>query len=326
MLLSCSLVDDPRRPAREESEPTLGVSIEFPAPVMTRAEVGTLPATDEENALHSLAIWVFTSDPDNHTLIAYKPIQESDFPPAGGIRRYSIPVTREFARTPPKIDVFVLANAASIGCSLDADATWDDLHDASFGKTDTEDYFGLTSPVRSIDPALGLPMSGVGYNKTVQGDAPVLTVETIVLKRAVSRMRFVFCKTKTEGEEQQSVKIDKVILSGNQIPLKEYVFSSTATGIVYDTTTPADSYVNDSFVMPGPTTLAENEAPENYIYVNQDPVAYQRMLDDAVAEDLLTDMGYIYGNANHQIYDTQAHRYNVDLYDVHDYPRRYSTS
>lgn len=294
LLLSCSLVDDPRKPFREESEPTLGVSVEFPAPVMTRAEVGTLPSTDEENALHSLAIWVFTSDPDNHALIAYKPIPESDFPPAGGIRRYSIPVTREFARTPPQIDVFVLANGESIGCNLGADATWEDLNGASFGKTDTEDFFGLTNPVTSIDPEKGLPMSGVGYNKTVQGDAPVLTVETIVLKRAVSRMRFVFCKTKTEGEEQQVVSINNVILSGHQIPLQEYVFTSTSTGIVYDKTNTADSYVNDSFYLPGPSTLAENEAPENYIYVNQDPVAYQRMLDDAVEEGLLTDMGYIY--------------------------------
>lgn len=275
-----------------EEEPNLGLCISFPVPSLSKGEVGPLPASDLENALHSLSVWVFTAD--GHQRVTYKEIPEADFPAAGGVRRYSLPVSRDFANAAPNVDVFVLANAASIGCTLDGDSSWEELNEASFGKGEEKDYFGIENPVDSVDPDLGLPMSGVGYNMAIQGEAPILTLETITLRRAVSRLRFVFCKTKTEGEDDKPVSINQIILSGHQIPLREYVFASTPSGIVYDQVNTADSYVNDAFVMDGPSTLAQNETPENYIYVNQDPVSYQRLLDDAVAEGTLTDMGNIY--------------------------------
>ena len=289
-MLSCRRAPDvPPVP----DEPSLGVTVSFPVSSPTKSDVGTLPASDAENALHSLSIWVFNSE--TQARVTYRSIPEADFPVAGGVRRYSLPVTREFANTTPNVDVFVLANGASVGCDLGEDATWQDLNSASFGKGENEDYFGLENPVKAVDPALGLPISGVGYNMAVQGDAPILSLETITLRRAVSRLRFVFCKTKTEGEEDvKEVSIRNITLSGLQIPKREYVFASTASGIVYNEENTQETYIPEAFTLVGPPAVAENETPENYIYVNQDPVSYEQLLNDAVAAGTLTDMGNIY--------------------------------
>ena len=303
MLLSCNK----RASDIVPNEPTIGVSVEFPALVQSKATAGTLPASDQENAIYSLSIWVFETD--SHTLVASKAIPASDFPPAGGVRKYSLPVSTSFAESHPHVDIFALANAASIGCEgLNADSeagevsTWDELNDAYFGHDATKDYFGITGtdkPVKTIDPAKGLPMSGLAKDLTVEGQSPVLKIETLKIKRAVSRMRFVFCKTKKEGNNDV-VTIERVKLAGNQFPVKEYVFTDKASGIVLDDddTDGDDTYEVEPFDVLAPanhlTDIAQNETPEDYIYVNQDPLAYENLINDAVESNLLTDLGYIY--------------------------------
>ena len=277
-----------------ESEPSLGLTVEFPAPAGTRSDVGQLPASDLENALHSLTVWVFRSD--DHSVVAARDIDESDFPVSGGVRRYSLPVTRSFVQEMPDVDVFVLANAGSIGAGLTVASDWDALNEAFFADSELAPYyrFGLASPVHSVDPDLGLPMSGCGKNLPVTGEDPILKVRTVRLCRAVSRLRFVFCKTLTEGEEEEDVSIQRVILGGYQIPLKEYVFTTSASGVVQEAAEWRDNYCGTSYIIPGPDTIAENETPENLIYVNQDPVTYERIIDDAVRENTLTDLGQTY--------------------------------
>ena len=123
-LLSCRREIQPQT----ESEPVLGLAIEFPGPASVRSDVGPLPASDAENALHSLLVWVFRSD--DHTLVS-EPLSLSgeDMPIGGGVRRYALPVTRAFVAEKPDVDVFVLANAASIGSTLSVDSDWDALND-----------------------------------------------------------------------------------------------------------------------------------------------------------------------------------------------------
>lgn len=277
-----------------EAEPSLGLTVEFPSLAGVRSDVGQLPASDLENALHSLTVWVFRSD--NHSLVASRDIAESDFPVSGGVRRYSLPVTRAFVADMPDVDVFVLANAAAIGAGLTVDSDWATLNDAFFADSDQAPYygFGLAHPVHAVDPRLGLPMSGCGKNLPVSGEDPILKVRTIRLSRAVSRLRFVFCRTRTEGDEDEEVAISRVILEGYQIPFKEYVFTTSASGVVKDGTELADNYCDLSYILPGPSEIAENETPENLIYVNQDPVTYERLIDDAVREHTLTDLGQTY--------------------------------
>lgn len=278
-----------------EEDPTLGIAIEFPRlGESTKGAVGELPASDLENALHSLSIWVFRSD--NHTLVASRDLTEDEFPRGGGVRRYSLEVSKQFVTEMPHVDVFVLGNTASVGLTLNANSDWDTLNDAFFGDTDTAPYygFGLSHPVHAVDENLGLPMSGCGKDLSVEGEEPVLKVRTVKLKRAVSRLRFVFCKTHTEGEGEDEVSIQRIVLGQSQIPLKEYVFTTGDTGVVLEHAEWQDDYVGMAYIVPGPSIIAENDTPEALVYVNQDALTYEALLDDAVEHYQLTDLGYTY--------------------------------
>lgn len=285
-------------PELVEEEPLIGIAIEFPAmeASATRGEAGQLPASSLENAIHTLTIWVFRSD--NHACITSRELSEEDFPVGGGVRRYTLPVEKSFVSEKPPVDVFVLANAASIGGGLDEHSSWDDLNDAFFGDTDTAPYygFGLGHPVHEVDSDLGLPMSGCGKNLSVDGEEPVLRVRTIKIVRAVSRLRFVFCKTRTEGEGEDELDIEKIVLGGYQFPFNEYVFTTNNTGVVMDLNleNALDNYDPQSYIIDGHFDIADNDTPENLIYVNQDPLTYERILSDAVENGTLTDLGYTY--------------------------------
>lgn len=294
-LLSCRREIHPQT----ESEPVLGLAIEFPGPASVRSDVGPLPASDAENALHSLLVWVFRSD--DHTLVS-EPLSLSgeDMPIGGGVRRYALPVTRAFVAEKPDVDVFVLANAASIGSTLSVDSDWDALNEAFFGDSNLSPYygFGLDHPVRTVDAALGLPISGCGKDLPVTGEDHILTVRTVQLTRAVSRLRFVFCKTPTEeegGETPDEVAIQRITLESCLIPNKEYVFTTTASGVVIDPELELlENYRPETFTLPGPSSIAENESPRDLVYANQDAVTYDALINDAVADGRLTDMGYFY--------------------------------
>lgn len=274
--------------------PSIGIMIEFPSDTETKGEVGQLPASDLENALHTVTFWVFRSD--NHELVAAQDLDEDDFPSAGGVRRYTLPVSETFVAEKPDVDVFVLANAAAISSTLNTSSSWDDLNDAFFADSDTAPYkgFGIANPVHEVDPDLGLPMSGCGKNLQVEGEEPVLRIKTVKVGRMVSRLRFVFCKTHTEGEEEDEVSIDRVVLAAQQIPIAEYVFTTGKTGIVMSEPEYRDNYLPSAYIIPGPPEIAENDTPENLIYVNQDPLTYDHIISDAVAGGTLTDMGRTY--------------------------------
>lgn len=280
----------------DESRPGLNIAVEFPqqAPVKANLE---LEATTDENAIHSLSIWVFRSD-DHTPVTSGQYTSAADFPSGGGVKWYSLDVSWDFINNHPNVDIFILANAASIGCTLGADATYDQLAEAVFGyEENVSDFFGITSFTTSVGEN-GLPMSGMKTNMTVYGTSPRLKVDAISLKRAVSRLRVVLCKTKTEGEEQDEVSITGITFYKEIIPRKEYVFTETSTSILLDHANYADNFMPDPFSYPGPypgaSQLREHETPENLIYVNQDPAAYQTMIDQAVRDRKLSDLGYLY--------------------------------
>lgn len=267
--------------------PTLEIAIQFPYVPATKA--GELAATALENKIHSLAIWVFRSE--DHTPVGEPLIltDESRFPPSGGIGRYRFNVDWNFVNTHPDVDVFVLANAASIGCTLDAASNYDAVSAASFGYvSDEDDCFGTHAYTTTVDPEKGLPMSGMKTHVKVYGSAPRMKVDPVTLVRAVSRLRMVLCRTATDDIAQEDeVSVSGITFYKEQIPLREYVFTEAATGII-PPYTPAD------FSFAGPAEIKRNSVPENLIYVNQDPDAYQQMLDQASAAGTLTDLGYVY--------------------------------
>lgn len=266
--------------------PTLEIAIQFPYVPATKA--GELAATIEENKIHSLSIWVFRSE--DHTRVGEPLIltDEDYFPPSGGIGRYQFSVDWDFVNSHPDVDVFVLANAASIGCTLDGTSSYDDIIAARFGYvTDEDDCYGTHSYTTSVDPDKGLPMSGMKTHVNVYGSAPQMKVDPITLVRAVSRLRMVLCRTATDDIAQEDeVSVSGITFYKEQIAQSEYVFTEGSTGI--------SGYTPEDFSFSGPAEINRNPVPEDLIYVNQDPDAYQQMLDQACTAGTLTDLGYVY--------------------------------
>ena len=259
--------------------PELSVWVEFPSLQASKAE--DLPGYVKENTIHSLSLWVF--DSRTHECIVSKDFSSTEFPAQGGVRRYDFPVTDAFAQNPPKVDVYVLANGASAGVALNADSSWEQVDGALVQGT----YFGLAQPQTEV-PEGGLPMSGTGKGLTVLGGDPAFSLDAITLLRAVSKIRFVFSQMETEGFDPTDVSVTRVTLSGNQIPLSERLFTTAAPDI-------SASYDPDIFSLSGEgITIGHTPVPENFIWVNQEPAAYQALLDQAVLNGRLTDLGTVY--------------------------------
>lgn len=287
LLLLLTLVSCRREPLPVEAVPVvempqMGIYIAAPEAAQTRADVGEVPATEDESHLYDMKVWVFLSE--GHEKIAYLNLSGSQLPAAGRTRRYAVSVSRDFARTRPDVDVFVLANATSIGCSLSEESSWEEVNSAVFGGI----RFGIAEPVRVVDPLYGLPMTGVGRGLSVQGEEPVLKVETVTLVRAVSKVRYVFCRMK-DAEENDEISVDRITLNGGLIPVSEYLFTASLPYAIAP-----GGYELEPIPTEGPASLAQNETPEKLVYAGQDAVSYQKLLDNAIAEGVLTDAGTMY--------------------------------
>lgn len=271
----------PQAPVAVETS-EMGIYVSAPGGEGSKADVGDVPSSEAEYTLHELMLWVFTSE--GHEKVATLSLGEGKLPLVGQTRRYGVTVSREFARHRPDVDVFVVGNGTSIGCTLDENSTWNEVNDAVFSGT----YFSVAYPVRQITAHRGLPMTGVGRGLSVTGEEPALRVETVALKRAVSKIRYVFCRM-YDPDGNDNVAINRIVLNGNLIPQSEYLFTASLPYAIGP-----GGYIIDQLVTEGPATLAQNEAPEKLAYAGQDAVSYQNLLDKAVADGVLTDAGVIY--------------------------------
>ena len=275
----------------KEAAPELGITIEFPLTEATKADVGEVPALEEENKITDLKIWVFNHETK---VLEASYATTKDFPEGGGVRKYALAVTPTFAKSKPNVDVFVLVNSASIGCSK-LNANWESLYTALF----EDDYFGLTPEnlVKSVS-SNGLPMSGLGMDLSLSGEEPTFTLPTVSVVRAVSKLNFVFCQMKTENnsgeEDNESFKITSVELDGNLIPKGEYVFSENAQCRVVKVLEPYYDSRSIQLNWPQGLTLAENEAPEALSYAGQDGPTYDKLIQDALRDKKLSSLGTLY--------------------------------
>lgn len=304
LLWACRREDSQK--ASPDREGHVSITVEFPKRVSDTKSEASLAAEDDENAVHSLCIWVFRED--KGTLLENSPlvVNSQDIPEAGGVREFIVPVDWSFVLKPPMVRVFILANAESIGFDLSTPRSYsmEDLENAVFGHDENHDYFGVSSAdnlVRSV-PAEGLPMSAVASIQPF-GTAPALKLGTLTLQRMVSRVRLIFCQTDVTPEPGQSlpsVSISEVVFSGNTLPTYEYLFTENETGIQLrnpsDPAYPDNNYEADAFSIPwgDAGVLCKHEAPERLVYVNQDPVSYEEMLDEAIVAGKLNDLGYVY--------------------------------
>lgn len=278
----------------------LSITLEFPATALAKAP--EIPASQAENMIHDLKIWVFKSAPEEdgvtHKLVARLVLDsssaEDDFPSGGTVKHYVLPIEYDqFEVERPAVDVFVLANAASIGLDgengLTMESSWKAIHDAVFG----EAFFAPGAGATRTVPDSGLPMSACGMGLAIQGEDPALSVATVELRRCVSRLQFFFCQTSTEGEV---VSITGMELYPKQIAAREFVFSQDGEAALA-----SGGYVDVKTELTGPGEITrKSDAPEKYVYKGQDGVTYQQLLEYGVksveeggaAE--LTDGGTLY--------------------------------
>lgn len=269
-------------------------------PIPTRADADKLiEALEAENEIHSFQIWVFTHDVVEGIprLVGY--LEPSDKPTDEGTV-YQMVVSQEFANaaTKPKVDVFVLANAASVGLTFDENTTKDELEAAVIGEV----YFGVNPPCSTIDSDKGLPMSGVLLDRPVVGDNPVLRIGTdsysgmdkVLLQRAVSKVRFVFCQQDGLPEDSK-LKITGITLNGVDVnnanapcgfPKQEFLFL-TNDGNDYHIVDGESPYITDVTILPLPTgeedlPVAECNDPSQYIYMTQTAQDYEDLINGGV--------------------------------------------
>ena len=312
-------------------------------PIVTRADVGPIAAIYEaESKIHSLQIWVFRhSDASTARAVGYlnpDPI----FLNETGYQKYQMLLDKEFIKTLEGVDVYVVANAGSVGLTLGEDATREDLDAAVIGTG----YFGTTTLYGKDEIATsGLPMSAVAENQPIWGSYPTLRIgptenETTVLEltRAVSKLRFVLCQIKDQIASKTLVSIDEIKLDGGLIPTETSLLPGTTsyTGKYATGNPPSDAITfvgtgkeiekllhsgNDhpSWVLPSVVN------PLAYAYETQSAQEYEDMINQAIAgtykadenDEALKELGLTYlRESDKQLTGTITYTYNDGTHDV----------
>ena len=278
LAVACSSSDDTE--GTEAQQTMLSVYVYSPEhPLLIRSDVGQVSPTLDESKVNKLQIWVFESE--SGTLVGYLETKEGETAllnvSEGAV--YQLPVTDDFVRRKPQVDVYVLANVddSNCGVTLTGSSTRAAINTAYLN----ENYFGLASLVTSI-PADGLPMSGVLKNQDVVGEAPVLrvgtsSIATVKVTRAVSKVRFVFANTTGAS----TLKIKRITLDEEVHPTSEYLIPRTET-LLYNPT--------EATLWSGEETAVEKDNPEDYVYHTQTAQEYETLIDQSG----LTQMGPFY--------------------------------
>ena len=231
LLVACSGGSDPvtEAPTPPSDGPSvLNIYVYAPGQaVPTRGNTGQVDADPtEEEAIHTLQIWVYTTEATPKLVTYFKTNAFQQTPTENDTYKFELPIDDNFASSNnrPTVDVYVLANVTSNNCGLNFDehTTKSTLEAAVL----EGNYFGVTTPVTAV-PFEGLPMSGKLTNQTVSGSKPVLTLGTsstemakVKLARAVSKARFIFsCSNDFDG-----LKITQVTFDANMIPTQEFLF------------------------------------------------------------------------------------------------------
>ena len=278
---ACSRLDD--QPV------VLEIYLNIPEAEMTKTDPGEVPVeTAYESAINNFKFWVFLSGTagnfsDGHPM-AYKQFSETY---TGGTQKFTIELEKASARVAESVDVYVLANATSVAMSgLSESSSRNDLDNLVL----TGETFGRKSndgsPSVIAAGTDGLPFSAVGKNLPLTDDYPTLSVSTLQLKRAVSKVQFVFSRS---SKSQKTFEITGLQLDGNRIANEECVFngSDNAYKIVGDADADA-SYVTEPIILSCPTSINACENPSDYAYSGQGGAAYRTLINTGVSENKLT--------------------------------------
>lgn len=296
MLTSCS--DHSGGSSEDTEDCFLNIYVYAPGrPMLTRADVGEIAHREiAESMVHTLQIWVFKHE--GGSLVGHLDATPTFLNETDGQELFRMKVSKTFADNPVNVDVYVVANAESVGLtSLGVSTSRDELDAAKIG----ESSFGVgngtfvensvVSPVSEV-PSTGLPMSGVEKDQPIYGSYPTLRIgsqdamTTVQLTRAVSKLRFVLCRIASE-DDKELVSIDGIQLDGGMIPTKSYLMPGTYT-YSSDPVAPTDYETNPIVYVNTANKLFKENIPTvvdpmKYAYETQAAQDYEDMINEAIA-------------------------------------------
>ena len=308
LLMAMLAVTCTRRELFLPQEPVLYVKVNIPDAVLTKAETGVHNPLAAERTVSSLQVWVFRAGATTSAgLIGYKSLDPDALAATGlangSAARFSIPVDKAILEENPlpHVDVYSVINGASAGFTIDEFASaagdWTKVSPTELAAfVIDEDRFGVTDLVSEV-PAGGLPMAGLMKNEPMTGEYPVLTISTLTLTRAVSRLRFVFCQMTENGNPVDVFNITGISLSGqigqNEKLLTDQVYSThTYLTRLFDSSGYVDLNKSWTTGLPEP---ARNASPGTYLYDgSQTTQEYEDLIDGGISAGVLTQWGLTY--------------------------------
>ena len=306
LLTGCSKSSDSDEPG-SNGKPVLKIYV-FPPdrPIVTRADNGEVAASVAENKINTLHVWVFKHD--DGSLVGHISLNGVEFT-ADTSNEVSMELSDAFADASPKprVDVYVAANVANTNCgiSLSTTTTRTELEAALIG----QNYFGVSNLVKTV-PSDGLPMSGVMKNKKISGTSPVFRVSeeddglaNVRLIRAVSKVRFVFSKSKENTEDE--VSVNKITLgkigdteetTEKVLPTTEYLFLANNYDLSYTEKWHVGSeYENPADLVTDVTTINQSVSPASYSWDGvMSGQQYETLIQNGIDRGELSDVGTFY--------------------------------
>lgn len=229
--------------------------------IHTRVLEGNVAGTGNENKIYDIQVWAYNNEEGaNASPIGYAQMlnigsgtgaettsSSTNFNDATVTMNLFLP--KDFMESASsKVDLYFIANYKSIMEEEPSPSlTRSQLEALSFGG----DYFGIDATTRApkattVEEGKGLPMSAIRKSLSlsemlqVNGPLHLRYNETVLLKRAVSRIAFFFSR---QVGINPDVTIKKIELDGNLIPANELVLPNQAdnnlpnlpSGVTYNT-------------------------------------------------------------------------------------------
>ena len=145
-------------------------------------------------------------------------------------------------------------------------------------------------------PNGGLPYSAVGKNMQMKGSYPVMNLDVVTLKRAVSKFRFVICQLSDAAGPVTEFNIEELSLDEGQIATSEFLFNDSQNEYKIDASV-SPKYLAKAakFTAPAYADVALNQAPQEYAYTpGQTQEEYEKVIYNGLKANVLTDLGKCY--------------------------------
>ena len=183
----------------------------------TRGYLGEIGEEEGEDAIHSIKVWLY----DGSTYLDYTNQMDAN-------KKVKMTIPKSIV-SKGTIDVYVIANAESVGLEgLNGSTPFATLTAAVINANN----FSAANPVEEV-PSTGLPMSRIKKGCEIITTGVTPTLETIMITRAVSKIRFAFARTQGHTGQVLGITIGREKISN-----REYIFGVDPETYPTDYTTP----------------------------------------------------------------------------------------